>query len=166
MDEISGEEAVGYDPVTRFCINWFESVGIGEGNSGDAITMAQAYGIGLNDLETAKVIEARGGGARLLRRDEFPHDWDPEQDLDLTVWKCAWCLANLLESPDGGVNAAARIFDRMEADKAEAAQSLAYRLYDISDQKNLAGEAQVWNNLAREWQAIADAAPRLRDRLL
>ena len=165
-DEISGEEAVGYDPVTRFCINWFESVGIGEGNSGDAITMAQAYGIGLNDLEAAKVIEARGGSARLLRRDEFPHDWDPEQDLDLTVWKCAWCLANLLESPEGGVNAAARIFDRVGTDKAEAAQSLVYRLYDIAEQKDLAAEAQVWNNLAREWQAIADAAPRLRDRLL
>ena len=46
-DEISGEEASGYDADTRFCIDWFETFGMGEAESGEAITVAQAYGIGV-----------------------------------------------------------------------------------------------------------------------
>ena len=66
-DEISGEEATGYDADTRFCIDWFETFDEAEGKSGDAIGMAQAYGIGIADLEIAEVFSARGGSARLLR---------------------------------------------------------------------------------------------------
>ena len=54
-DEISGEEATGYDADTRFCIDWFEAFGMDGGKSGEAITMAQAYNIGIADLEAAGV---------------------------------------------------------------------------------------------------------------
>ncbi len=75
--EIPGEEATGYDPDTRFCIDWFDNFDMAESRSGDAITMAQAYGIGIKDLDTAGVFVAKGGTARLLRREEPPTDWDP-----------------------------------------------------------------------------------------
>ena len=52
-DEISGEEATSYDADTRFCIDWFDTFGMEEGKSGDAITMAQAYNIGIDDLQNA-----------------------------------------------------------------------------------------------------------------
>ena len=51
-DEISGEEATGYDADPRSCIDWFEAFGMDEGKSGNAIIMAQAYDIGIDDLET------------------------------------------------------------------------------------------------------------------
>ena len=157
-DEISGEEATGYDPDTRFCIDWFETFDMAEGVSGEAITMAQAYGIGIGDLETAEVFSARGGAARLLRRNELPADWDPATDKRLTDWECAQHLARVLESSDGGIDAAARLYARMEPDRAEAARLLAYRLYDICERKDRAAEAQVWNMLAREWPALEAAA--------
>ena len=83
-DEISGEEATGYDADTRFCIDWFENFGTSDGKAGEAITMAQAYGIGMGDLENAEIFSAKGGAARLLRRDELPADWDPATDKHLT----------------------------------------------------------------------------------
>ena len=156
-DEISGEEATGYDSETRFCLEWFEEFGMDESASGDAISMAQAHYIGIDDLQKAGVVSTQAGRARLLRRDELPSDWNPEADKRLTDWECAQHLARVIESPDGGMDAAAHLYSEMGAERGEAARMLAYRLYDICERKNRAAEAQVWNTLAQEWPAL-DAA--------
>lgn len=157
-DEISGEEATGYDSDTRFCIDWFETFGMDEGKAGDAIGIAQAYDVGLDELVQAGAFRARGGSARLLRRDELPADWDPSTDKRLTDWECAQHLARVLESPAGGIAAAAKLYANMPPERGEAARMLAYRLYDICERKDRATEAQVWNMLAREWSALEAAA--------
>ena len=159
-DEISGEEATGYDPETRFCIDWFEAFGTAASDSGDAITMAQAYDIGIDALVDAGAVATQGGTARLLRRDELPNDWNPAADRHLTHWECAQHLARVLESPDGGSEAAARLLTAMGPDNGEAARLLAYRLYDVCERKGRADEARVWNMLAQEWPAV-EAAARL-----
>ncbi len=157
-DEISGEEAGAYDADTRFCIDWFEAFGMDAGKSGDAITMAQAYDIGVDALQHAGILSAQGGSARLLRRDELPEDWNPTTDKRLTDWECAQHLARVLESPAGGIAAAANLYARMTPKRSEAARLLAYRLYDICERQNRTVEAQVWNMLAREWPALEEAA--------
>ena len=159
-DEISGEETGGYDADTRFCIDWFEAFGMDGGTAGDAIAMALAYDIGIDRLESAGVFAAKGGTARLLRRDELPADWRPETDAHLTHWECAQHLARVLGAPDGGIEAAARLLAGMAPDDAGAARGLAYRLYDICERKGRAEEAQVWNMLAREWPAVEAEAVR------
>ena len=123
---------------------------MGEGNSGEAITIAQAYGIGIGDLETAGVFSAKGGAARLLRRDELPAGWDPAADKRLTDWECAQHLARVLDSPKGGIEAAGRLVARMEPERADSARLLAYRLYDICEHKDRAAEAQVWMSIGFE----------------
>ena len=157
-DEISGEEATGYDAETRFCIDWFEAFDMDGGDAGGAITMAQAYDIGIDDLGAAGTFYARGGSARLLRRDELPADWDPATDNRLTDWECAQHLARVLESETGGMEVAARLYSRMGPERSGKARLLAYRLYDICERKGRAAEAQVWNMLAQEWPAIEAVA--------
>ena len=157
-DEISGEEASGYDADTRFCIDWFEAFDMAEGEAGDAITMAQAYDIGIGDLEIAGVFSAQGGKARLLQRAELKADWNPTTDERLTDWECAQHLARVLELPAGGISAAAGLLARMDPARGEAARMLAYRLYDICERKGRAAEAQTWNMLAQEWPALEAAA--------
>ena len=160
-DEISGEETGSYDADTRFCIDWFEAFGMGRGKAGDAITMAQAYDIGIDGLESAGVFTASGGEARLLRRDELPAGWKPETDTHLTHWECAQHLARVLGAQDGGIGAAAGLQAGMGPDHAGTARGLAYRLYDICERKGWTDEAQVWNMLAREWPTIESEALRL-----
>ena len=162
-DEISGEEATSYDADTRFCIDWFDAFGFDEGDSGDAITMAQAYNIGVINLQTAGVFNAQGGRARLLQRNELEDDWDPSTDGRLTDWECAQHLARVLESPDGGIEAAARLNAKMDSDRSDSARMLAYRIYDICERKGRAQEAQTWNMLAQEWPALEAAAAELTD---
>ena len=162
-DEITGEEAAGYDRESRFCIDWFEAFGTDKGRPGDAITMAQAYDVGIDDLQNAGVFSARGGHARLLRRDELPADWNPDADAHLTDWECAQHLARVLEAPQGGIEAAARLYSAMGPERSEAARMLAYRLYDICERQNRPTEAQVWNMLAQEWPALESALTRLTE---
>ena len=159
--EIAGQEVTGHDPETRFCIDWFDNFAMAEGKSGDAITMAQAYGIGIDDLASAGVFAAKGGTARLLRREELPADWEPATDRRLTDWECAQHLARVLDAPDGGIDAAAHLFVRMPPERGESARLLAFRLYDICERSDRTTEAQVWNMLAQEWPALEAAAARL-----
>lgn len=166
-DEISGEESMNYDPDTRFCIDWFQAFGMNSGKSGDAITMALAYGIGIGDLESAGVFTTKEGVARLLSREELPEDWDPATDKRLTDWECAQHLARVLKSSNGGIDAVARLYLKMPSQQGDAARMLAYRLYDICEQrKNLAEEAQVWNELVQEWPAVEAAVARIGKELL
>ena len=109
----------------------------------------------------SEAFNARGGSARLLRRDELPADWDPVTDKRLTDWECAQHLARVLESATGGIDTAARLFAKMETGRSETARMLAYRLYDICERKDRAAEAQVWNMLAQEWPALEAAAASL-----
>ncbi|MXX78160.1 MAG: DUF1156 domain-containing protein [Gemmatimonadales bacterium] len=162
-DEISGEEASGYDPETRFCIDWFEAFGMEEGTSGEAINMAQGYDIGIDALQKAGVVRAHGGKTRLLRREEMPEDWSPGTDKRLTDWECAQHLARVMESRDGGMDAAARLYSTMGSERSDNARMLAYRLYDICERTNRAAEAQVWNALAQEWPALDAALIRFEE---
>jgi putative DNA methylase len=59
-EEILGEEDAAYDAETRFCLDWFQAFGVNDGKSGDAIGMANAYNLGLADLEQAGVFHAKG----------------------------------------------------------------------------------------------------------
>ena len=162
-DEISGEEATSYDADTRFCIDWFESFAFDDGDSGDAIGMALAYNTGIGDLEAAGVFAAQEGRARLLKRTELADDWDPANDARLTDWECAQHLAKVLEAPDGGIEAAARLYAKMDSNRSDSARMLAYRIYDICERKDRAREAQTWNMLAQEWPALEAAAAALSE---
>ena len=93
----------------------------------------------------------------------LPADWNPDADTHLTDWECAQHLARVLESPQGGIEAAARLYSAMGPERSEAARMLAYRLYDICERKGHAAEAQVWNMLAQEWPALESALTRLAE---
>ena len=147
-------------PIPASASTGFETFGMDGGTAGDAITMAQAYDIGIDRLEAAGVFTASGGTARLLHRGELPTDWRPETDTHLTRWECAQHLARVLNAQDGGTVAAAHLMAGMGPDDASAARGLAYRLYDICERKGRADEAQVWNMLTREWPAIEAQAQR------
>jgi putative DNA methylase len=155
-EEILGEEDAGYDPETRFCLDWFQAFGVKDGKSGDADTMARAYNLGLADLDQAGVFRAVGGVAKLLVREDMPADWDPRTGRRRTHWECTHHLLRVLEAEDGGTAAAAALLAAMPADAAEAARQLAYRLYDICEKKGWAQEAQGYNMLAQEWTLLEE----------
>lgn len=157
-DEIHGAESAAFDSITRFCLEWYEKFGMNSGRASDAIVMSQAYGIGVNDLNSVGVFLTESGEARLIDRNEIINDMIHTVDENNPVWKCAQQLAHALNSVSGGADVAAKIYSSMSQQQCEASQLLAYRMYDICAHKNNTQEALVWNNLVQEWGVLESEA--------
>ena len=158
LDEILSASDADYDPWTRFAITWFETKGMEPGPYGDAETLATARGVSVRGVVDAGILEAKGGQARLLRRDELDPDWQPDADQRFTVWECAQHTAHRLFE-GGGELAAAELLVRA-GDRSASARDLAYRLYRICEQTKRADEALIWNDLINLWPSLLDLAPQ------
>jgi putative DNA methylase len=161
-EEITSSGDTNYDSETRFALDWFAAKGFDKGKSGDAIVMTNAVNVSLDGMNAAGFFLADGGIARLLKRDELPDDWDPAKDNRATVWEACQHLIKRLTAEDGGIDAAAAIYNRLGA-LTEPAHALARRLYDICEQKQWATEARAYNQLHQEWDVIEKRAAELAE---
>jgi putative DNA methylase len=156
-EELASEAQGDYDAPTRFAIDWFMVHGHKPSRSGEAITIANALGLGLVDLERAGIFKTGEGLAQLMPRDQLGDGWSPGRDRYPTAWEACQHLIRRLEAADGGVDAAAALFAEL-GELTEPAHQLAYRLYDICNNKGWAAEAQPYNNLIQEWDVIEERA--------
>ncbi len=159
-EEIASGDDADYDAATRFALDWFAGHGWGEGASGTAITMANALGLALEDLQAAGVAVARGGRTRVLGLADMAPDWDPVRDRTPTAWEACHHLVRRLTAEDGGIDTAARLMARLGA-LAEPARSLAMRLYDLAEARSLAGDAHGYKTLYDDWPEIEARATEL-----
>ena len=159
-EEITSTGDADYDSETRFALDWFAAKGFEKGRSGDAITMTNAVNVSLNGVKGAGFFEAEGGDARLLKRNELPDNWEPAGEGLPTVWEACQHLIKRLTAEDGGVDAAAALYNRLGA-LSEPAHALARRLYDICEQRQWASEGRVYNQLHQEWPVIEKRAAEL-----
>jgi putative DNA methylase len=149
-EDIKNELDANFDPETQVALAWFASYGYETKKSGELISLANAKAIPNRALFDAGVFKNLHGSTRLTKREELSDDWSPTMDRPVTIWECAQHTVHVLNAPDGGGEAAARLVAQMGA-KAADARKLAYRLYEISSQKGWSQEALVYNQLAQEW---------------
>jgi putative DNA methylase len=154
-EEIENELDTNFDPETQVALAWFASYGFDARSSGELITLANAKNIPLGALFSSGVFADLHGKAGLIKRDDLPRDWSPVADKTPTVWECTQHTARVLNAPDGGGEAAARLVAQMGS-KAADAQKLAYRLFEIATQKKWSAEALIYNELAQEWTKLED----------
>jgi len=159
-EEIENELDQAFDAPTQVALAWFATYGFDAKPSGDLITLANAKNVPLNALFSAGVFQDLHGRAALMPRGQLPRDWTPAGDATLTVWECVQHTARVLNAEDGGGHQAALLVAQM-GKKSEEARALAYRLFEISTQKNWAAEALVYNELAQEWPTLEDFATKL-----
>ena len=162
LDEFLNDVQGEFDPDTRFAISWFEQHGMGEGDFGVADNLARARGISVDSVEHAGIVESSAGRVRILRRDEFDPEWEPETGGDPTVWEC---LQNLVRSHErDGVSQNTALLLKKIGDRAGAVKDLAYCLYDISANKRQdAKEASVYNALIADWPELTREAAAIDD---
>lgn len=156
-EEITSHGDADYDSETRFALDWFAAKGFDRGRAGDAIVMTNAVNVSLDGVKAAGFFEAKGGDARLLKREELPDGWDPTKDSRATVWEACQHLVKQLTAETGGIAAAAALYSKLGA-LADPAHALARRLYDICEQKQWASEGRVYNQLHQEWDVIEKRA--------
>jgi putative DNA methylase len=165
LDEVMVEQEGEFDEATRWAIAWFAQYQMNAGPYGVAETLSKAKNTSVEVLRDAGFVESRAGKVRLLRRDELPKEWAPEEGR-LPVWEAAQYLVRALEN-DGETGAAA-LLPHLRG-TGEVARDLAYRLYTVCEQKGWAQEALSYNSLAIAWpeivrlaarQAVGESAPR------
>jgi putative DNA methylase len=159
LDAYLAEQEGEYDADTRWALAWFEQFGFNEGPFGDAETLSKAKNTSVQGMVEAGILSARAGKVRLLRREEFPADWDPATDRRLTVWEVSQHLIRALQ--ERGEVAAAGLLVQVGG-LGEAARDLAYRLYTLCERKGWAQEALPYNSLVVAWPEVARLAEERR----
>ncbi len=147
------------DRDSRFCIAWFEQNGMGDGVFGSADVLARAKNTSVNGLVEAGVLFSKAGQVRLLKRTEYPEEYDPANDDRLTIWECTQHMIRALN--ESGEEGAAKLCARLGAGASESVRALAYRLYSICERKGLAEEALAYNSLITSWPAIQGRVPAI-----
>jgi putative DNA methylase len=154
LDEAMAEQEGDFDADTRWALAWFEQHGFTEGEYGVAETLSKAKNTSVAGMVAAGILASKGGKVRLLKPDELPADWDPENDSRQNVWERTHHMVRALAS---GEEAAARLV-RQLGGEAEVARELAYRLYTVCERKKRAAEALSYNALVQSWPEIARLA--------
>lgn len=164
LDEFLTEQEGEFDADTHWALTWFEQHQFDEGKYGDAETLSKAKNTSVTGLVNSGILNAKGGKVRLLRRDELPDNWTPEQDDRTPDWEVTqhliWTLdqkgesgASVLLSKLGDASGGSRSDHR-----GEVARDLAYRLYSICDRKGWTQEAIAYNSLVISWPEISRLA--------
>lgn len=143
------------DPDTGFCVDWFDQHGWKAGDFGEAQVLAPAKGTTVEGVKEAGVIESGGGKVRLLKWEEYPEDWWPEQDNRTPVWEACHYLIRALNKE--GESGAGALLARMP-ERGESIRALAYHLYTLCERKQWAEEAQAYNDLITAWAGILAAS--------
>jgi putative DNA methylase len=160
LDAYLAEQEGDYDSWTRFAVTWFQQHGFDSGKYGEAETLAKARDVAVQGVVEAGILEAKGGKARLLRRDELPDDYLPFTDNRQTVWEGCQHLIKRLEGQ--GEEGAARLA-KLLGYQADMARDLAYRLYQICERNKWAEEARAYNGLIESWREIIKIRDTLPD---
>ncbi|KKG55830.1 DUF1156 domain-containing protein [Methanosarcina mazei] len=151
LDEVLAEQEGDFDADSRWALAWFEQFGFAEGEYGVAETLSKAKNTSVFGMVEAGILTSKGGKVRLLKPEELPENWDPENDERLTVWEMVHHLIRVLGT--GGESAAAEMVAKLGS-KADTARELAYLLYTLCERKKRAQEALAYNALVQSWPEI------------
>lgn len=160
LHEVLTEQEGDFDTDTRWALAWFEQFGFKAAPYGEAETLSKAKNTSVDGMVQAGILEASRGKVRLLRKEEYPLDWDPSSDRRLTVWEIAHYLILYIQKI--GEKKAAELRAKVVS-KAESARELAYRLYQICDEKGWAKEAFDYNTLVSSWGDVTHLASAVEE---
>ena len=141
------------DSESRFCMDWLKTYDYGEGQYGEAETLARAKNVAIGNLNLNRLLTAEGGRVRLLPIDEFGES----QQLILgymTAWEGCFRMAYHLNREDGKGIEGAGIVARAMDGNVESIERLARILYGHYDRKGDSQNAVIFNNLVASWQDI------------
>jgi putative DNA methylase len=159
LGEILSEQEGEFDADTRWAIAWYEQFGLNEADSGRAILLTQAKNTSLDGLKAAGIIDAHRGKTRLLNRTEYTPNWDPSKDARIPVWEVTQRLVNALLTENEA--AAGDLLARLGG-LGDTARDLAYRLYQLAEQKGWTDEARAYNALVVAWPDLVRHAEQER----
>ncbi|GBU26710.1 hypothetical protein R84B8_00220 [Treponema sp. R8-4-B8] len=148
LDAFLGEQTGTLDAESQFCISWFEQYGFKDGPYGEANTLMRARMASEQNLKDSGILEAKQGKVRLKHRNELSFDLFLKSES--IIWAVVQHLCHALDKA-GGHDECARLMAQLPVETVEKVKTLAYRIYQICERKNMSEEALAYNNLIASW---------------
>ena len=151
------------DAESRFCLDWLKQHDYGEGQYGEAETLARAKNVAIGKLQNLDgLLTAEGGRVKLLPLNEFG-DSRPLTLGNGTAWEGCFRMAYHLNREEGrGIEGAGMVAREMDGN-VESVERLARILYNHYDRKGDSQNAVIFNNLVTAWQNILSALSRMKE---
>ena len=157
LDDYFSGQGEKLDAESRFCVELYTQCAFNELSFGEADVLARAKNISVEKMAESGVVISAKGKVRLADRDELPAF---AVNQAVSHWLRMQQLVKLLE--EQGVEGCAKALKDAVGD-LDYIKNLAYRLYQIADQKKWAQEGTVYNNLVISWADIMNAIAELRN---
>lgn len=160
LDLYFSEQDGVLDSDSRFCVDLYTQYAFNDVQFGEADVLARAKNTSVERLAEQGIVYAEKGIVRLLTREEISDYFDKRSKG--VIWLLTQQLTYALEQE--GVNGAAKIVADIFTSEPEYAKTLAYRLYQIAEQKGWAQEAYAYNSLVISWPEIQNRAAEISAR--
>jgi putative DNA methylase len=144
LDEQLGE----VDDETRWACQWYAESQFATGDYDQGRQLAQTYGLGVDGLAAAGIVEQGQGRIRLLSRDDLPGGW--MGDDRVPVWEACQHLALRLGD---GEQAAAELLAAL-GPKANGVRELAQYLTNLAIEKGWSEDGIAYDALVKSWPEI------------
>lgn len=157
LDTFFGGQSEGLDAETRFAIELYTQQGYGEMAFGTADVLARAMNTSVAHIAETGCILSGKGIVRLTQREELPSQkkgWSNEPS-----WMRLQRLAHAMERE--GIRGCAELLMNTVGGQDEL-KHLAYRMYQIAEDRSESSEAAVYNNLVISWEDIIARANEMR----
>jgi putative DNA methylase len=148
LDEHLGE----VDDETRWACQWYADHGYEQGDYDEGRKLAQAYGLGVDGLAAAGIVEQGRGRIRLLQRADLPANW--MGDARVPAWEaCQHLVKRLTEGSSAGESAAAELLAALGA-RANGVRELCQFLTNLAIEKGWSEDAIAYDSLVKSWPRI------------
>ena len=144
LDEHLGE----VDDETRWACQWYAEHQFAVGDYDEGRQLAQTYGLGVDGLAAAGIVEQGQGRVRLLSRDDLPGGW--MGDDRVPVWEACQHLALRLAD---GEQAASELLAALGT-KANGVRELAQYLTNLAIEKGWSEDGIAYDALVKSWPEI------------
>ena len=156
LDDYFHGQGENLDAESRFAVDLYAQCGFNEIAFGEADVLARARNVAMNRLQDMGIVNAAKGKVRLKDRDELPSKLSTGD----STW--LWVQTLVRELGETGIEGCAKRLSEVIS-SGESIKHLAYRLYQIADQKGWAQEGTGYNNLVISWTDIMMRREELRN---
>jgi putative DNA methylase len=140
------------DDETRWAYQWYSEHAFDRGEYDEGRKLAAVYGLGVDGLEKAGIVEQGRSKVRLLSRAELPRNWNG--DGRIPTWEAC---QHLVRRVGEGEEAAGRLLASL-GDKAWGVRELAQSLTNLAIEKGWSDEAIAYDALVKSWPRIEELA--------
>jgi putative DNA methylase len=154
LGRILDEHLGAVDDETRWACQWYVDHQFEQGEYDRARQLAQTFGLGVDGLAAAGIVEQGRSKVRLLDRSDLPADW--MGDDRTPAWEACQHLAKRLGQ---GEQAAGELLAALGA-KASGVRELAQYLTNLAIEKGWSDDAIAYDALVKSWPRIEELALR------